>query len=248
MNKVTQEKLDWFVEGEMDSDERDQLFLQLDDDLSGWKRCALALLERQALCNSLANTCQMTEAASPELGKRDHSLIIKDDCPSTQSNRIGSWVNIGVAMSLLGLLFVAGYWAGGSESVAIDSRTAFLMPGEFDHPLVSRLVDQDPDLVFAINDAIERISVADREVIALVSIEFRNHQLVLPVIESEILNKRFLDSPPPKLPFDLSRKLAKSGFDVQPRRQFLSVHHEDGTNEVLPLNTLDCRYVGKPVF
>jgi len=62
------------------------------------------------------------------------------------------------------------------------------------------------------------------------------------------LNRRLFEMPSPMLPVELSKKLAKSGFEVQPRPQFLAIHHEDGTNEVLAMNMLDCRFVGRPVF
>ena len=49
MKSVSQEELDWFVEGEFEKEQRDEFFERLDAEPDGWKRCALALLERDAL-------------------------------------------------------------------------------------------------------------------------------------------------------------------------------------------------------
>ena len=53
------------------------------------------------------------------------------------------------------------------------------------------LANSDPQLVFAVNQAVHRINVKDRELIALVSVRNDNQDLLLPVIKSETLSRRF---------------------------------------------------------
>ena len=239
MNNVTQAELDWFAEGELSVEQRTELFHRLDLEPDGWKRCALALLEHRALTNSLDSL-------------REHASVTPDDpgkvaLPAGHANSPSQtvWFNRAIAVTLACLLFVSGYWlAGHQQSEGIDQRVAPMAV----HPLLQQIANQEKDVMLAVNQAVERVSVHDRELIALVTLERDNDLLLLPVIQSETLNRQLTEFPEPRIPGPLSRQLTQSGFAIQPHRQFLSVHHQDGSSEVLPVNMLDCRYVGKPVF
>ena len=72
-----QEQIDWLVEGELDADQREQLLTELDQHPDGWKRCALAFLERDALQKSLIEVRQFEtirvcdrHGTDPQTGQR----------------------------------------------------------------------------------------------------------------------------------------------------------------------------------
>lgn len=241
---VTQEELDWFVEGELDHQERDELFARLDEDVDGWKRCALALLEQQALCKAMSHN----DVADCSAG-RNHSGSGKP-VAITKPLRPASLTRMGVAAMLCVALISVGYWLGENQTPQSAGRPALSMDDSLppEHPVLSRLADQDPAVRLRVGQAIEQVAVADSTILALVSMELNNEHFVLPLIESQTLSKQITELPPLAMPPNLSRKLAKSGYKVLPRRQFVSVNHEDGTSEVLPLNMLDFQYVGKSVF
>lgn len=249
MKSVSQEELDWFVEGEFEKEQRDEFFERLDAEQDGWKRCALALLERDALSVSLSslskgNSVPAIESIVPKV-TTPNDAASKQASEESDSKHVSVFRILTMAASIVGLFF-AGYWVAGQRSAVV--AIAEFDESQIDHPILRRVSNQDPEMIRDLNIAVESISVADRHVIALVALRRNQRQVVIPVIESEMLSRQFAMLPPPEVPVQLSMKLQKSGFNVQPNRQFLSVHHEDGSNEVLAVNMLNCQYVGKPVF
>ena len=49
LDPIRQEEIDLLVEGELSPPERDELVARFDRDGNGWRRCALAFMERDAL-------------------------------------------------------------------------------------------------------------------------------------------------------------------------------------------------------
>ncbi len=258
MNKVTQAELDWFVEGELDRQERDELFARLDSDPDGWKRCALALLERDALATVLGSTLKRQESSENVAGSPiEHSvesvlspsssaMALEEEKagPKREDRRFGLW-HLAAAAAMAALMVVVfQYWLSGDQQPTarnVDQAVAKQTVGS------DSIVERN-DLFTAVNVAINRAGVQDSNILALVSITVKDEEYVLPLIESEMLSKQLVDLAPLVVPSGLTQKLAQSGFKVQPKRQFISLNHEDGTNEVVPMNMLDCNFVGRSVF
>lgn len=253
MNKVTQVELDWFVEGELDRRERDELFARLDSDPDGWKRCALALLERDALATVLGSTRNPKEnsanlansaieqgvgsALSRSAAVQAGSVRKRDD------RRFALWhLATAAAMAALMVVVLQFWLSGDQQPIAqnVDQAAA-------KQPASDSIADRN-NLFTAVNVAINRAGVQDSIILALVSITVKDEEYVLPLIESEMLSEQLVDLTPLVVPNELTRKLARNGFEAQPKRQFISLNHEDGTNEVVPMNMLDCNFVGRSVF
>ena len=243
MNAVTQEELDWLAEGGLESSERQQLFDRLDEQDDGWKRCALALLEQKALATLLSNgpngkNSSVTPKVSP-----------LEDAGRNRSSHWKRWSQFVLVAGIAGICFTAGFLFPSPNAPGISREMQ--EPETVDDPnqqLRDRLANGDPNTVLAVSRAVQQINVADRELVALVAIQHNQQELLLPIIESDLLSQRFVEMPAPAMPDSWSTQFTKSGWDLKPHREFLSLHLPDGTNEVLPVNLMNCRYVGKPIL
>ena len=255
MNKVTQTELDWFVEGELDHQQRSELFARLDADADGWKRCALALLERDALRVAFAdfnsNLSAIPETELKESSKQNvHSA---ETSLATRSHRVSlPWGYMAVAAVVSTLLMgLTQFWLASDQlPVAELERPLVQTQNQSSKAPVSqnRQTAHPSEYVAAINQVINEAGVADSRILALVSMKLDDEKFILPLIESETLSKQLVDLDPLVVPSELTRELTRSGFKVQPKRQFVSLNHKDGTNEVVPMNMLNCNFVGRSVF
>lgn len=249
MNVVTQEELDWLAEGGLDRAERQQLFDRLDQQSDGWKRCALALLEQKALQSVLSKKQYIdSDAAVTECSSSVTDLSFSTPSDSTPSSFNG-WKSWSRLVLIAGLCFVVGYLLPplnkpAESHIVLDSNDTSIANQKFK----DRLTKDDPSAILAVSQALQRINVSDRKLVALVAIHHQDQELLLPVIESKLLSQRFLKMPGPSLPNNWSTQFSKAGWDLKPYREFLSLHLPDGTNEVLPVNLINCRFVGKPTL
>ncbi len=261
MNDVTQEELDWLTEGELEQAERQQLFTRLDQQEDGWKRCALALLEHQALQTSLSasfdseSTILLSDASgasSTMHGTLECLPPVKQQAPfSSRKFRTTTVIQWVLVAGIAGVCFLTGYLVSNSDHSSKDGTIANseVQPSFYPNQnLRDQLASSDPQMVLAVNQAVHRINVKDRELIALVSVRNNNQDLLLPVIRSKTLSRRFAESPGPSMSKNWATQLTKAGWDLKPHREFLSLHLPDGTNQVLPVNLMNCRYVGKPIL
>ena len=253
MKTISQEELDWFVEDEMDENERNELFVRMDDDPDAWKRCALALLERDALRRAL----QRSSVEQETVHGVNSSAIVEKPAPASHyfSERKATWLAALAAMGLVAV-FSLGYVFGGNRGVSQVSKQPSTNSDQASSnsvrkelsPFVKRMVNLDSSTIAQVNAAVARVNVPDQEVIAVVAVQHRNRQIILPVIQSEQLARSWAELPAPGFPAGLAKKIRDSGFALQPNRQFVSMQHKDGTNEVKAFNMLDCHFVGKNVF
>ena len=67
--------------------------------------------------------------------------------------------------------------------------------------------DQNPDVWLQVSNAVNRLSVADGEVIAVVGVPREHAQIeFLPIIQSESIRKQILELPKPDLPLGYQRR------------------------------------------
>ncbi len=244
MSNISQAELDWLAEGEMESSERDDLFARLDADPAEWKRCALALLERQAISNSLNGYLPDPQASPSQL---DKNVIAKNPRGSISRS---SWLRkIGLAVSLAAVMFCAGF-ATKAFSPADSASNVEVSENNSTEQLNENRDEQQPGPKnsIAIQVALESSGVTDSQILALVSTSIDDQAVFVPVITSETLARQYFELPPPQVPRELTRKMSQSGYRVTPRRQFLSVNQKDGSNTVFPVDVLGYQYVGKSVF
>jgi len=252
MKNVTQEELDWLAEGELDQAERQRLFDRLDQQECGWKKCALALLEQQALKTSLSNIRSSGHDVSVGIANDEppeKRMLPIDSLPPTKRRLTAKLSRWALMAGLAGLCFVCGYGLSPHDQRFVDDSIA--NSDVIPHPhqkFRDQLNTNDPEVLLAINNAVHQINVIDRELIALVSVRNNNQDLLLPVIRSEILSRQFADMPGPSLSNIWSSQFTEAGWELKPHREFLSLHLPNGTNQVLPVNLTNCRYVGKPTL
>jgi len=268
MKSITQEELDWFAEGELSLEERDDLFRRLDDDPSGWKSCALALLERQALQRSLlaigceSSVAQVTDGVDLDSGENVlRATGRKVGVESHLGSKVGKheagsgWNLVGMlalATGLTWLIVGLQYWihdSGPADRLDSANRVADATIERQATPTVPvAFKGRQLELLASLDRTLGGIGIKDGKIMAVVSLTIGSEQVMIPVIESETLRTQVEAMPPVVIPAGLPEKLARSGYRLQPNRQFLSVNRQDGTNEVMPMNMLDCRYVGKAIF
>ncbi len=66
----------------------------------------------------------------------------------------------------------------------------------------------------------------------------------LPAIERDRLDKDWMQSVPPAIPEKVREALARTGHEVQQRRELVPVQLKDGRQLVMPVDQVDVHYVG----
>ncbi|MGI9517638.1 MAG: hypothetical protein ACR2NP_11365, partial [Pirellulaceae bacterium] len=250
---VPQMELDWLAEGELEREEQDRLFARLDQETDGWKQCALALLETQAVSRSIReaqlsrlpanrNEADLVSPVIAETAHQPKAGQSRHDVPLA-----GRWLAWATAAAML---FAAGLWLGTQRvqpPVANNDdrvRSAVVV----DHQIATAIAEQDTQTLLKVNNAVQRLSVHDSEVIALVGFQQDAELVVLPIIQSALLEHQLTRLPAPSIPQETSQQLRDAGWQVQPAREFVSLHLPNGTNRVMPVNLLNYRYVGRQIF
>ncbi len=234
MTKLSQEEIDWLVEGELSANQREELISRMDSDPSTWKRCAIAFMEQQALVRTL-KSLDLDDRVPESVARFNSNTELK---LAKGSWKAWHWVLAGV---LAGVMFLAGYSL--RQAPAVDTMADVELA-----PKANEVQPVDRQIELALTQTVQRLNLGNGKVIALLATGQKEGAQFIPILESEVLIERLRSLPPFQVPQKLAKNLVNSGYQLQPNRQFLSVDNGDGTNEVIPLNVLDCQFVGKSIF
>ncbi|MBI1247812.1 hypothetical protein GC197_08170 [bacterium] len=138
--------LDRLVDGELSSDEYRQLLVELDQIPDGWRRCAHAFLESQALGLSLPLVMQPVSS----LPQKETALKVEKSPPSTAIS-IHRMETLAAIAAMVAIAFGLGWWIsdwgnGDSGAVAPEQPIATFnphQPGDIPRP-----GDQQPRYVY----------------------------------------------------------------------------------------------------
>jgi hypothetical protein len=246
---LTDVQLDLLVDGELPDREYRRVLAALDDEPGGWRRCAWAFLEAQALQRELG---ELAEGARPQRG----------DAPPLPVRSAGDrpgwplWLAMAGSFLLaftLGTLFsrpwqVSPPPVGGppdfaenvseKETVGVPDDSAAVAPAA---PERSPAIDEGGPAFAEIPP-----SQTPEGVMTFVFEEGDNEtrRVELPYYRYDERQALRWPTEEPELPVELVRALRRMGHDLRQRRQLLPVDLEDGSRVVFPVNEVEIVPVG----
>ena len=255
---------DRLVDGELSEEKRRELLAGLDNEPGGWRRCALAFLESQCWKQSLGQTLQAAggqtlQAAGGQTflsaGDRQeclpHQTATADGTrsePATYKRspwpgRVGTLAAMAASFLLvLGL----GSWAL-RERVGSPTGFAGGGPANQKFPLTAnpQLVAQQSQSAAPLpnNRAANPwrlVTVSDgRDPAASFN---------LPAVECNNIDQQWLKNMPPAIPDNVLQALARTGHQIQQRRELVPVPLQDGRQLVVPVDQVEVHYVGNRTY
>ena len=239
-----QDQLDLLAEGELNVAEREQLFTQLDRDPISWKRATFALLEVQALQRHLS---------VKELAPSKTSSVWEEKTPSRQHKISEKRWRDRVRWRLLGgtlaaIAFVAIGMALNENLRSPITQTVVSQPVEPLHPLVQQMADYPLEWTRQLTLTAQSVANQESQLIAFVAIENQGQPQVYPIVENQAMQKQLADQASFQLPTELVSSIEQAGWQINVQRQLLSFRFPDGVNQIIPIEMLDCHFLGKEVF
>jgi hypothetical protein len=239
---------DRLVDGELSEEKRRELLAGLDNEPGGWRRCALAFLESQCWKQSLGQTA----GASTADGTRRVPDTLADgtrSAPATYQRspwpgRVGTLAAMAASFLLvLGL----GSWAlrfrvvppsGGLAGGGAANQVALTGGGRQLVSQVSQSGALSPSNRIA--NPWRLVTVSDgRDPAASFN---------LPAIECNNIDQQWLKNMPPAIPDNVLQALARTGHQIQQRRELVPVPLKDGRQLVMPVDQVEVHYVGNKTY
>ncbi|MEN6457484.1 MAG: hypothetical protein ABFC63_01015 [Thermoguttaceae bacterium] len=228
-NDTDDVRFDRLVDGELSETERRELLAGLDNESGGWRRCALAFLEAQCWRQVLGDMAQ------PRPEPKVNRPVVTRRPPWLSRVTTGT----AMAASFLVALWLVS-WA--SRQGPVGTLHA---PGNNDIAHVSQPMNR------AAEDATGRSQSSPSSPWQLVTLSTPDNQgrsIRLPAIEGNGVDRRWLQNLPPAIPDDVLGALARTGHQVQQRRQLVPISAQDGRRLVVPVDQVEVHYTGNPTY
>lgn len=213
-------QVDRLVDGELSGEQYRRLLATLDDEPGGWRRCALAFLEAQALGRELPAIRTTLETA-----KANDVLASPERSPAAVRSGI-SWLAIAASFLVtfgLGLIAPRFFTRQSQEELVAGNLHS---PGEMERTLTPASFDPQ-----------NLRNIGNLKLVADDGAEGEIRQV--PVYESEqnlndVLTGSFQQTSPPMGP-ELIDLLRGHGYDVRHEQQYVPATLEDGRQMIVPL-------------
>lgn len=228
-------RFDRLVDGELSPDEYRQLLTSLDDEPGGWRRCALAFLEAQALRSAMGSILVQSERD----GMTQQSVE-----PQTLQSKVhpqSSWLS-------LALMVLVAFGLGGMVSLSMlrlqnqgGTETQIAVPhGSNGNVAGESLVE---------TKAPSKMPRDPRNMTLVVDVpSIGQRQVEIPVYDPRQTSPDEVWQQNPLFSEDLVRALRSRGHDVMRSRSLLPVPLDDGRNVVVPMEEIQITPVGRRVF
>jgi hypothetical protein len=234
-------RFDRLVDDEMSEEERRQLLGQLDDEPGGWRRCALAFLESQCWKQAFGRMADDRDEV-----RKPMATISPPQSP---------WMGRLRLVSAMAASFLVALWLGSVAHQAWQGHPGD--PGtmgsiatklEVPHAVPS---PQPPDSRLAVVSQ-RRQSASNPWQLVTVSAPSEGSRprplMRVPAIERNNVDEQWLRSMPSAIPDNVLQALARTGHQVQQRREMLPVPLNDGRHLVVPVDQVDVHYTGNGEF
>jgi hypothetical protein len=242
---LTDAQLDRLVDGELTDHEYRQVLASLGDEPGGWRRCALAFIEAQALGRELG---ELAELAGPRENTRPAPAGSSPENP-----RWPLWLAMAGSFLLaftLGIL-LSGGWPGVAPRVDRPARIAGTASEENRAGDFAAAAPAEPEPSPAINqrgpafDEDERPHMPEGVMTFVFEGDGNEMRRVeLPYYRYDDRQAAQIALEGPQLPPELVRALRRMGHDLRQRRQLLPVDLEDGSRVVFPMDEVEIVPVG----
>ena len=224
---------DRLVDGEMSRDEYRQFLASLADEPGGWRRCALAFLEAQALGQDFASL-----TPDPAEARSRQPLFPRDRAVAPPSKVQKNWLTptLAAAVCLL-VAFLFGVlvrgWRPASDAIAPhDAQIVGRQQNSFRHHEVP---GASPTL-------------SDRTLPRTIRVVISGEQRELPVNVAEEQGDDWLENPQSVLPDHLIGAFERMGHDVQRRHHYFPFSLQNGRQLVVPVEEVEIVPVSRRLF
>lgn len=236
-------RFDRLVDGELSSDEYRALIASLEDEPGGWRRCALAFLENQALAGDLGSIRRSLDLGDPGAGGTQGQPDGRGDLtpPRRTSPRdLGAMLAIAASFLLAFALGVAAprFFAGRPQdgNVAGNLRMPSPLAANTNQPAIGGERHQTlrpiGDLRLVMDGAESEAPQTGR----------------VPIYEIEGGVEQFLQSDRPALAPEIVQMLQQRGHDVQRQQQYIPVQLDDGRQIIVPVEGYQITPVSRRVY
>jgi hypothetical protein len=236
-------RVDRLVDGELTPEEYRAFVASLDDESGGWRRCALAFLEEQALAGELGGIRQSLNLDDPGTGG---STTKPDGCGDLTPPRRATPRDLGTMLAVAASFLLA---------FALGVAAPRLFYGEPQEPNVAGNLKSQPQL--AANVGTQPSGGIRHQALRPIG----NLRLVMdgagdetqqagrvPVYEVDQGIEQYLQDDNPALAPELVKLLEQRGHDVQRQQQFIPVQLDDGRQIIVPVEGYQITPVGRRVY
>jgi hypothetical protein len=245
LSEMANEKLlDLLVDDELDAARRRELLVQLEATATGWRQCALAFLEAQALSSDLQGA-----ALEPHGGNPRPSSAVPDGRQIVR--RLRHWTLL--AASVTGA-FIAGWILRPSPTRLATADAVAVAPSNGDQQQVADAHPASTGTMSA--GTIEQGSQdagpgtkrdpAGVRVTGILTLKFDDHgqerEMQLPVIDAAGIDVRHWLEQPSTVNAAAVKALERRGHKVESQRQLVTVSLKDGRRLLLPVDQVDVRF------
>lgn len=254
---IDDKSFDRLVDDELSEKDRRELLGQLDDEPGGWRRCAMAFLEAQCwkstlgemanLRNSLSMALQSTRNAANE------TPIPQEKTPAVrlEKTRQTPWLGRAKILSAMAASFLAALWLGtaahrawmtqppgaGNSAIQVADNSRSYQPLQALHDSATNYVG-GPTRVHVHPNPWQMVTVSS-------SSDGQHPQSIrVPAVERENVDEQWLRSVPPAIPDNVRQALARTGHQIEQKRELMPVPLQDGRQLVVPVDRVNVRYVG----
>jgi len=232
-------RFDRLVDGELTPEEYHSLLATLDDEPGGWRRCALAFLESQALAGELEGVRATASLDHPGTDGSTRQPDGRGDLTPPRSHPPRDWRSmLAVAASFLVALalgiaaprFFSGQAQEGDVAGNLKSRPSLATTAE-SSGIRHQTLRPIGNLRLVMDGADDESQFGK-----------------VPVFESENGWEKFLEDDRPSLAPELVRMLEQRGHNVERQKQYIPVQLDDGRQIIVPVEGYQITPAGRRVY
>ncbi len=230
-------RFDLLADGQLGEAERRELLAGLDDEPGGWRQCALAFLQAQALEQDLGSILAEPVIAEPVV-----------DRPAERPRRR----DYGTTLTAMAAAFLVALFLGSQlPKLWRESAPSGGPPTEFVET-VPQLQPLDPQP----NRPKEEMFVetqpsspsAPTWYAEFAGPDEESGPIRVPFVERDQIDEDWLRNLPAAVPADVARRWEQIGHPVRQRRRLLPFRLNDGRRAVVPVDEVDVHYVNRPAL
>ncbi len=239
---ITDQELDRLVDGELDEQAYRDVLRKLEMEPDGWRRCALAFLERQAWERELSGWTRQEMSTPPRAVELHASpLVVPSVNPidkTTGRRHVPAWMQW-MAAAVVGFLVTQVSWPGRVDDDRVSSRSEVASDGEANRSRRPAERPTAPKPPIAKNEAIRSPRTPEAPETQWTVILQDGYQTdagdwAMPVYNSSDGRGRASLQRGSNLPESLEAELRRAGHVVRRQRAYTPVELHDGRQLVIP--------------
>ena len=233
------ELIDLLVEGELNSKERTELLLRLDDSTDGWKMCAISFMESLSIKKVVRQTTNgtLTPASNDRTNQLATSPLEKTIAPAPSFKVAKTLAQLAALAAMVALAFFLGTQITGSNS-----------------PMVVK--DKIDDSTNELSSETKLPEANDSQVAAKDEIHLVGHvtmddsignRIRLPILSGPGDRGNWVKEASLNIPNSHRKQLSRAGWKIEKSQRLVSLNFR-GEELTIPIEQLNYEYVGNPTF